>query len=103
MSNISSGLYISGSSVRNLQAFSILQTAFLKATTTLLCSVILDSISAVYHADSANYFILEPHSTLSTFAEKIHFKPIEIQVFTNYEIIAMLSDLLNLRKGRLTR
>lgn len=69
-----------GASVRNVQAFNVLQSVFLRGTTANLCSVILDAISAVYHSDSANYFILEPQHTLSTFAEKIHLKPKEIQV-----------------------
>ncbi|KAG7173359.1 WD repeat and FYVE domain-containing protein 3-like [Homarus americanus] len=68
-----------GTSVRNVQAFNVLQSVFLRGTTSNLCSVVLDAISAVYHSDSANYFILEPQHTLSTFAEKIHSKPKEIQ------------------------
>ncbi|XP_063602948.1 WD repeat and FYVE domain-containing protein 3-like [Penaeus indicus] len=68
-----------GASVRNVQAFNVLQSVFLRGTTSHLCSVVLDAISAVYHSDSANYFILEPQHTLSTFAEKIHTKPKEIQ------------------------
>ncbi|XP_045600783.1 WD repeat and FYVE domain-containing protein 3 isoform X4 [Procambarus clarkii] len=68
-----------GASVRNVQAFNVLQSVFLRGTTSNLCSVVLDAISAVYHSDSANYFILEPQHTLSSFAEKIHAKPKEIQ------------------------
>ncbi|CAL4106427.1 unnamed protein product, partial [Meganyctiphanes norvegica] len=68
-----------GASVRNVQAFNVLQTVFLRGTTANLCSVVLDAISAVYHSDSANYFILETQHTLSSFAEKIHTKPKEIQ------------------------
>ncbi|GAB6019627.1 hypothetical protein CHUAL_001189 [Chamberlinius hualienensis] len=68
-----------GTSVRNVQAFQVLQSAFLKSNSTNLCSYILDAISGVYHADTANYFILEPQHTLSQFAEKIHLKPKEVQ------------------------
>lgn len=68
-----------GASVRNIAAFQVLQTAFLKSNCTGLCSSILDAISGVYHADNANYFILEDQNTLSQFAEKIHLKPKEIQ------------------------
>ncbi|XP_050700499.1 WD repeat and FYVE domain-containing protein 3-like isoform X2 [Eriocheir sinensis] len=68
-----------GASVRNVQAFNVLQLVFLRGTTPNLCSVILDAISAVYQSDAANYFILESQHTLSTFAEKIHAKPKEIQ------------------------
>ncbi|XP_076043582.1 WD repeat and FYVE domain containing 3 bchs isoform X2 [Oratosquilla oratoria] len=68
-----------GVSVRNVQAFNVLQTVFLRGTTLGLCSVILDAISSVYHSDSANFFILESQHTLSSFAEKIHTKPKEVQ------------------------
>ncbi|KAK8719520.1 hypothetical protein OTU49_013984, partial [Cherax quadricarinatus] len=68
-----------GASVRNVQAFNVLQSVFLRGTTSNLCSVVLDAISAVYHSDAANYFILEPQHTHSAFAEKIHSKPKEIQ------------------------
>ncbi|XP_059488715.1 WD repeat and FYVE domain-containing protein 3 [Neocloeon triangulifer] len=68
-----------GASVRNIQAFQVLQSVFLKATSSNLCCTILDAISSVYHADNANYFILEGQNTLPQFAEKIHLKPMEIQ------------------------
>jgi len=66
-------------SVRNIQAFQVLQTVFLKANSFHLCTTILDVISSIYHQDNANYFILEPQGTLSQFAEKIHTKAPEIQ------------------------
>ncbi|KAF0297847.1 WD repeat and FYVE domain-containing protein 3 [Amphibalanus amphitrite] len=66
-------------SVRNVHAFQVLQTVFLRATSSSLCCVILDTISSVYHADRANYFILESQHTISQFAEKIHQKPKEAQ------------------------
>ncbi|XP_046392591.1 WD repeat and FYVE domain-containing protein 3 isoform X2 [Ischnura elegans] len=68
-----------GASVRNIQAFQVLQSVFLKASSASLCSTILDAISSVYHSDDANYFILEGQHTLSQFAERIHLKPPEIQ------------------------
>nr|CAD7590088.1 unnamed protein product [Timema genevievae] len=68
-----------GASVRNIQAFQVLQSVFLKSNSAVLCCTILDAISSVYHADNANYFILEGQHTLSQFAEKIHLKPQEIQ------------------------
>ena len=45
-----------------------------------LCSTILDVISSIYQQDNANYFILEPHNTLSQFVERIHLKPPNVQV-----------------------
>ncbi|KAH0568814.1 WD repeat and FYVE domain-containing protein 3 [Cotesia glomerata] len=68
-----------GGSVRNIQAFQVLQSVFVKSNSSLLCCTILDAISSVYHSDNANYFILEGQNTLSQFAEKIHLKNPEIQ------------------------
>lgn len=68
-----------GGSVRNIQAFQVLQSVFVKSNSPLLCCPILDAISSVYHSDNANYFILEGQNTLSQFAEKIHLKNLEIQ------------------------
>ncbi|KAF7990932.1 hypothetical protein HCN44_000737 [Aphidius gifuensis] len=68
-----------GGSVRNIQAFQVLQSVFIKSNSSLLCCTILDAISSVYHSDNANYFILEGQNTLSQFAEKIHIKNPEIQ------------------------
>ncbi|KAK2154074.1 hypothetical protein NP493_2226g00007 [Ridgeia piscesae] len=69
-----------GVSVRNLHAFQVLQTVFLKANYPQLCSTILDVISSIYHQDNANYFIVEPQNTLSQFAEKIHTKSVAVRV-----------------------
>lgn len=63
-----------GSAVRNIHAFQVLQTVFLKSNSSSLCCTIIDAISSVYHSDNANYFILEPQNTLSQFIEKIHQK-----------------------------
>lgn len=57
----------------------VLQSVFLKSTSAALCCTILDAISSVYHADNANYFILENQNTLSQFSERIHTKNAEIQ------------------------
>uniref|UniRef100_A0A8C9P376 WD repeat and FYVE domain containing 3 n=2 Tax=Marmotini TaxID=337730 RepID=A0A8C9P376_SPEDA len=83
-----------GHSVRNVQAFAVLQNAFLKAKTNFLAQIILDAITNIYMADSANYFILESQHTLSQFAEKIsklpevqnkYFEMLEFVVFSlNY-------------------
>ncbi|XP_078070095.1 WD repeat and FYVE domain-containing protein 3 isoform X4 [Mustelus asterias] len=67
-----------GRTVKNIQAFSVLQIAFLKAKSSHLARIILDAISDLYIADNANYFILESQHTLSQFAEKISKAP-EVQ------------------------
>lgn len=69
-----------GTCVRNVHAFQVLQSVFLKSSSTQLCCAILDAISSVYHSDNANYFILESQNTLSQFTEKIHHKSPQIQV-----------------------
>ncbi|XP_055386714.1 WD repeat and FYVE domain-containing protein 3 isoform X2 [Condylostylus longicornis] len=65
--------------VRNIHAFQVLQTVFLKSTSSALCCTILDAISSVYHSDNANYFILDSENTLSQFTERIHIKGHQIQ------------------------
>lgn len=57
----------------------VLQSVFMKSCSPALCCTILDAISSVYHADNANYFILENQNTLSQFSERIHMKNAEIQ------------------------
>ncbi|XP_036321880.1 WD repeat and FYVE domain-containing protein 3 isoform X2 [Rhagoletis pomonella] len=65
--------------VRNIYAFQVLQTVFLKSTSPALCCTILDAISRVYHSENANYFILDSENTLSQFTERIHLKGPQIQ------------------------
>ncbi|KAF7272906.1 hypothetical protein GWI33_014343 [Rhynchophorus ferrugineus] len=83
-----------GTSVRNIQAFQVLQNTFIKSTSTLVCSTILDAISSIYHSDNANYFILENENTLSQFTERIHHKPPEIQKKL-FELVEFLVFTLN--------
>uniref|UniRef100_H3DD36 WD repeat and FYVE domain containing 3 n=1 Tax=Tetraodon nigroviridis TaxID=99883 RepID=H3DD36_TETNG len=83
-----------GHTVRNIQAFSVLQNAFLRAKTSRLACMLLDAIGNIYAADSANYFILESQHTLSQFAERVaklpeaqakYFELLEFVVFSlNY-------------------
>lgn len=83
-----------GHTVRNIQAFSVLQNAFLRAKTSRLARTLLDAIGNIYTADPANYFILEAQHTLSQFAEKVgklpeaqtkYFELLEFVVFSlNY-------------------
>lgn len=78
-----------GTSVRNIQAFQVLQTTFIKSNSTMLCSTILDAISNIYHSDDANYFILEGQNTLSQFTERVHHKSPDVQrrLFQTLEFI----------------
>ncbi|KAH0615815.1 hypothetical protein JD844_026358 [Phrynosoma platyrhinos] len=82
-----------GHNVKNIQAFSVLQNAFLKAKTSYLARIILDAILNIYIADNANYFILESQHTLSQFAEKISKLP-EVQA-KYFEILEFVVFSLN--------
>ncbi|KAL4623281.1 WD repeat and FYVE domain-containing protein 3-like isoform X1 [Arapaima gigas] len=68
-----------GHTVRNVQAFSVLQNVFLKAKTIHLANTILNAIAKIYMADNANYFFLETQHTMSVISEKISRLP-ELQV-----------------------
>ena len=59
----------------------------LQGSSVNMCSTILDVLSSIYHQDSANYFILEGQNTLPQFAEKIHIKPVEIQVMFSINLL----------------
>uniref|UniRef100_A0A1A8RM48 WD repeat and FYVE domain containing 3 n=1 Tax=Nothobranchius rachovii TaxID=451742 RepID=A0A1A8RM48_9TELE len=83
-----------GHTVRNIQAFSVLQNAFLRAKTSRLACMLLDAVGNIYAAEPANYFILESQHTLSQFAERVpklaqaqakYFELLEFVVFSlNY-------------------
>ncbi|XP_028851764.1 WD repeat and FYVE domain-containing protein 3 isoform X2 [Denticeps clupeoides] len=82
-----------GHTVRNIQAFSVLQNAFLKTKSSRLQRIILEAISNIYLADSANYFILEPQHTLSQLAEKVAKVP-EVQA-KYFELLEFVVFSLN--------
>ncbi|XP_077377164.1 WD repeat and FYVE domain-containing protein 3 isoform X1 [Festucalex cinctus] len=68
-----------GQTVRNIQAFSVLQNAFLQAKSGRLACALLDAVGSIYAADPANYFVLESQHTLSQFAERVARLPEEAQ------------------------
>eukprot|EP00094_Tigriopus_californicus_P005213 TCALIF_05026-PB protein Name:"Similar to WDFY3 WD repeat and FYVE domain-containing protein 3 (Homo sapiens)" AED:0.04 eAED:0.04 QI:7/0.93/0.68/1/1/1/16/134/3650 len=70
---------IVGSTVRNIPAFQVLQSVFLKAQSAQMTTTILGAINTIFSADSANYFLVEHLHPLSQFAEKIHLKPTQAQ------------------------
>lgn len=67
-------------SIRNLSAFNVLQTLWIKARSTELQELVLCALLNLYREDHANYFILDSQNTLSQFAEKLQIKQIHIQV-----------------------
>ena len=68
-----------GSTVRNLLAFQVLQSVFIKSKSDYLDTIILDAVSTIYSADNANYFLSENLSFLPQCAEKISFKAPPVQ------------------------
>jgi len=68
-----------GSTVRNLLAFQVLQTAFLKSQSEYLDTIVLDAVSTIYSADNANYFLSDSLNFLPQCAEKISFKSVTVQ------------------------
>ncbi|XP_048472141.1 WD repeat- and FYVE domain-containing protein 4 [Rhincodon typus] len=74
----------SDTTVKNLQAFKVLQFIFLKATSSCISSMILNSIKKIWSWDRANFFLLEwTQQTLFQFAEVIYHKsrPVQMQYF----------------------
>ena len=67
------------STVRNLLAFQVLQTAFLKSQSEYLDTIVLDAVSTIYSADNANYFLSDSLNFLPQCAEKISFKSVKVQ------------------------
>lgn len=57
----------------------MLQSTFLKSSSSFLCCTALEAVSNVYRSDDANYFILENQNTLSQFIEKVHHKTPDVQ------------------------
>lgn len=69
-----------GCSVRNVQAFQVLEQVFIKSRKSAVCCTVLDVITSIYSSDPANYFILEQQCTLGQFAERIHTKDKTVQI-----------------------
>ena len=67
-----------GESVRNIHAFELLETLFVRCRTTFLARAVLDAVFSVYCRDPANYFILANLNTMSSFSERLAMKDPEI-------------------------
>ncbi|XP_078386858.1 WD repeat- and FYVE domain-containing protein 4 [Cetorhinus maximus] len=71
----------SDTTVKNLQAFKVLQLVFLKANCSCVSSVILSSIKKIWGWDKANFFLLEwTQQALFQFTEVIYLKPQSVQI-----------------------
>ncbi|CAG2101979.1 unnamed protein product [Medioppia subpectinata] len=75
--------------IKNLNAFNVFQTVWMRAKTSTLQAMILDAMLVLYREDKANYFILDSQNTLSQFADKLQLKSLEIQehLFTLLEYV----------------
>ncbi|XP_078055406.1 WD repeat- and FYVE domain-containing protein 4 [Mustelus asterias] len=74
----------SETTVKNLQAFKVLQLVFLKANCSCLSSIILSGIRKIWSWDKANFFLLEwTQQALFQFTEVIYLKsrPVQVQYF----------------------
>ncbi|KAM9197870.1 WD repeat- and FYVE domain-containing protein 4 [Dugong dugon] len=71
----------SGATVKNLQAFQVLQNVFHKANDLLLCSQVLSAIRTMWTWNAHNFFLLEwTLQPISQFVELLHLKPIPVQM-----------------------
>ncbi|XP_051474966.1 WD repeat- and FYVE domain-containing protein 4 [Apus apus] len=71
----------SGMTVKNLQAFQVLQSIFQKSNDQHLCGRILAAISTIWAWDTMNFFLLEwTLQPISQFTDIINFKPHAVQV-----------------------
>ncbi|XP_030059030.1 WD repeat- and FYVE domain-containing protein 4 [Microcaecilia unicolor] len=71
----------SETTVKNLQAFQVLQSVFEKSNDVYLCRKTLATIQTIWALDKQNFFILEwTLQPISQFAEVIHLKPHPVQL-----------------------
>ncbi|NWU74629.1 WDFY4 protein, partial [Onychorhynchus coronatus] len=82
----------SGMTVKNLQAFQVLQSIFQKSNDQHLCGRILAAIGTIWAWDRANFFLLEwTLQPINQFTDIIHFKPhpVQTQFFRLVESIVL--------------
>ncbi|KAK4820577.1 hypothetical protein QYF61_001817 [Mycteria americana] len=82
----------SGMTVKNLQAFQVLQSIFQKSNDQHLCGRILAAIDTIWAWDTVNFFLLEwTLQPINQFTDIIHFKPhpVQVQFFRLVESIVL--------------
>ncbi|NXH13633.1 WDFY4 protein, partial [Bucco capensis] len=83
-----------GMTVKNLQAFQVLQSVFQKSNDQYLCGRILAAIATIWAWDTVNFFLLEwSLQPISQFTELIHFKPYPVQVHFFRLVESIVLDL----------
>ena len=72
---------LTGMTVKNLQAFQVLQSIFQKSDDQHLCGTVLGAIGTIWAWDTVNFFLLEwTLQPINQFIDIIHFKPHPVQV-----------------------
>ncbi|NXJ66224.1 WDFY4 protein, partial [Rostratula benghalensis] len=82
----------SGMTVKNLQAFQVLQSIFLKSNDQHLCGRVLEAIGTIWAWDRVNFFLLEwTLQPINQFTDIIYFKPhpVQVQFFRLVESIVL--------------
>lgn len=82
----------SGMTVKNLQAFQVLQSIFQKSDDQHLCGTVLGAIGTIWAWDTVNFFLLEwTLQPINQFIDIIHFKPhpVQVQFFRLVESIVL--------------
>ncbi|NXE53686.1 WDFY4 protein, partial [Casuarius casuarius] len=84
----------SGMTVKNLQAFQVLQSVFQKSNDEHLCGRILAAIGTIWAWDAVNFFLLEwTLQPINQFTDIIHFKPHMVQVHFFKLVESVVLDL----------
>ncbi|XP_037659974.1 WD repeat- and FYVE domain-containing protein 4 [Choloepus didactylus] len=79
-----------GVTIKNLQAFQVLQNVFHKAGDALLCTQVLSAIRTTWTWNARNFFLLEwTLQPLSQFVEIVHLKPALVQA-TFFQLLEAL-------------
>jgi len=83
---------LTGMTVKNLQAFQVLQSIFQKSDDQHLCGTVLGAIGTIWAWDTVNFFLLEwTLQPINQFIDIIHFKPhpVQVQFFRLVESIVL--------------
>ncbi|XP_051693511.2 WD repeat- and FYVE domain-containing protein 4 isoform X2 [Oryctolagus cuniculus] len=83
-----------GVTVKNLQAFQVLQSVFHKASNSVLCMQVLLAIRTMWTWNSRNFFLLEwTLQPISQFVEIVALKPVPVQVHFFQLLEALVFEL----------
>lgn len=83
-----------GVTVKNLQAFQVLQNVFHKASDALLCTHVLSAIRTMWAWNARNFFLLEwTLQPISQFVELVPLKPAQVQTHFFQLLEALVFEL----------